>query len=76
MGFMNCNINSKEDNERLHTLVSELSNDDVRILTNAMNEHYQTGVDRTGVLVGGALIVASLFWHYVGNAIIKKKLNR
>ena len=75
MGIMNCKINSKEDNARLANLLENMELDDLRIVENAMSEQYQNGVNRTGLLVGGALIIGSLFWNFVSSAIIKKKLN-
>lgn len=75
MGIMNCKINSKEDNTRLANLLENMEPDDLRIVENAMSEQYQNGANRTGVLVGGALIIGGLIWNFVGGAIIKKKLN-
>ncbi|MBO7450930.1 MAG: hypothetical protein J6U54_11245 [Clostridiales bacterium] len=76
MRFMQCKINSEEDNARLAEVLGNLDPDDYRIMNNAYNEAYQTGIDRTGVVVFGTMFAASVALHYIGNAILKKRLNK
>lgn len=76
MKFMQCKINSKEDNARLGEILGHMESDDYRIVNNALNEAYQTGIDRTGVTVFGSMFIASVALHFISNAILKKRLNK